>query len=235
MMQPDSTPIRMPTAPEAGRVEQRRMWFVVGTMLLGAAWSFAGSYMGGGWKSASVIVAIIFGLYVVYIARYRNAVLGRLLLVAITAGFAELLADRWLVDSTGTLFYVPGEPLLVRSPVYMPFAWSNVLVALAYLGSRIAERWSIAIACVALALFGAVYIPAYEYWANGSGWWTYRNTAAIGAAPFYIILGEFLIVLAMPIAARYALRLSAAWSIAIGVVVGLWIWAAYAIAFAVAR
>ena len=47
-----------------------------------------------------VIVGIIMGLNVAFIVRYRDGVLGRLFILGVAAGFAELLADQWLVRVT---------------------------------------------------------------------------------------------------------------------------------------
>jgi hypothetical protein len=93
----------------------------------------------------------------------NNSLVGRLMLLAVVAGWVELLADRWLVDATGTLMYHSGGPFVVRSPLYMPFAWGVVLVQTAYVGWRLlkslGKMWGVLIT----SLLGAVIIPFYEW------------------------------------------------------------------------
>ncbi|GAB3257315.1 hypothetical protein GCM10027347_19690 [Larkinella harenae] len=53
-----------------------------------------------------------------------DSFLRKLLVLGLIAGIGELLADWWLVDTTGTLVYPNKESMLIRSPFYMPFAWA---------------------------------------------------------------------------------------------------------------
>lgn len=55
-------------------------------------------------------------------------------------------------------------------------------------------------------MIGAINIPLYEQWAKGVNWWFYRNTAMLGGTPWYIIDGEFLIALSLPVAMSVGLR-----------------------------
>ena len=184
--------------------ESRRTKLVVACMLLGSAWSFASSIFGGGWASATAITALITAIDLAFIIRYRDTLFARLFVFGLAAGFTELIADAWLVDATQTLVYSQGGPFVWRSPLYMPFAWGNIVAALGYIGWRLGRDWPPLFAALAMATFGAFYIPAFEYWAAGADWWTYRNTTALGAAPLSIIAAEFLIILAVPFATRVA-------------------------------
>lgn len=210
----------------------RRLKFVLFTLALTVAWNFSSSFLGWGWMTATLITFLILLLNLVYIYRYRDAWLGRILLFSLAAGWTELLADRWLVNVTGTLAYAPGGPFILRSPLYMPFAWTNVLVQLAYLGWWLSNRFRLPLASLLIGLFGAINIPLYEQWAKGANWWVYSNARMIGSTPWYIIGGELLIVLTLPALMRLAQKTPAAWSLALGVAQGLWIWAAYALTYA---
>ncbi len=64
------------------------------------------------------------------------------MIVAIVAGWVELLADWWLVSKTGTLVYYPGGPFILRSPLYMPFAWGIVLIQTAYVLAVFRVIWT---------------------------------------------------------------------------------------------
>ena len=144
----------------------------------------------------------------------------------------ELLADRWLVDGAGTLVYDEGGPFVLRSPLYMPFAWALILVPLGYLGLRLATRFPLAVVSVFVALVGSLYVPLYEEWARGSSWWYYGSTSMLGSTPWYIIGGEFLMALALPAGLSLVREAEIGWRVALGLLDGLWIWAAYAIALA---
>ena len=70
-----------------------------------------------------------------FVARHRDIVLARLMLLGLAVGLAELAADAWLVDYTRTLDYsIGGGPKLWRSPMWMPFAWEIVAVQFGYVG-----------------------------------------------------------------------------------------------------
>lgn len=217
---------------ESSESANRRMKFVLFTLALTVAWLFSSSFLGWGWITAALITFIILLLNLGYIYLYRDVWLGHILLFSLAAGWTELLADRWLVDVTGTLTYVTGGPFVLRSPLYMPFAWTNVLVQLAYLAWWLSNRFNLPLASLLIGLFGAINIPLYEQWAKGANWWFYSNTPMIGNTPWYIIGGEFLIVFTLPVLMRFAQKTSPAWSLALGIAQGLWIWTAYALAYA---
>jgi hypothetical protein len=114
----------------------------------------------------------------------------------------------------------------------MPLAWAEVLLPLSFLGYWLSQRVTWPVASLLIALFGAAYIPSYEQFAFGANWWYYQHAPMLGHAPLYIIAGEFLIVLPLTFA---ALRLEGAkvqWVVVVGALEGLWIWLAYAGAFA---
>lgn len=209
-----------------------RDWIIGGTLALTLLWNGLCSLLAPGWIGASIITALNWLIFIGYFLWSRNRLTGRLLLLAMVAGWTELLADRWLVDVTETLVFHPGGPFVVRSPLYMPFAWGVVLVQTAYIGWRLSQKIDLGWAVVLTGLLGAATIPLYEWWAKGAVWWFYEQTQMWGPVPLYIIMGEFLIAGG---AVLLVWRLEERpWWLApiLGGVQGLWIWAAYALAFA---
>jgi hypothetical protein len=205
--------------------------FVLLTLLFVLGWNYASSIVGWGWPTATIIS---FGMPVVYIChvwRRHDLLLGRILLFGLATGWTELLADRWLVDGTGTLLYLPGGPFVLRSPLYMPFAWMVVVTQLGYIGWWMGRRWGIPAASLLIALFGAINIPLYEQWARNANWWYYQKTPMLGNTPWYIIGGEFLIALSLPAVISQLERRHWSVSICAGIGQGLWIWVAYGVAF----
>ncbi len=205
--------------------------FVLGTLALALIWNSTSSLLGWGWITATVISFLIPLLMLGYAYFKGDSLLPKLLLFGIVGGLVELLADRYLVLTTKTLVYVPGGPFWLSSPLYMPFAWCVVLTQLAYIGWRFRQRFGLVWAMLLSALLGAVNIPLYEQWALGAQWWYYRNTPMLGATPWYIIAGEFLIVGALPWLLGKVQKSSFGWAAALGVVEGFWIWVCYALAF----
>lgn len=205
--------------------------FVVFTLLFVLAWNFTSSLVGWGWPTTTIISFGMPLVYTWYVWRCHESLLGRILLFGLATGWTELLADRWLVDTSATLFYLSGGPFVLRSPLYMPFAWMIVTTQLGYFGWWMGKRWGILAASLLIALFGAVNIPLYEQWAKNAGWWYYHNTPMLGNTPWYIIGGEFLIALSLP--AAISLLEKRHWSVSIcaGICQGVWIWVSYALAF----
>ncbi len=207
-------------------------WVIGGSLLLTLLWNGICSLFAPGWVAASAIVSINWSVFIVCLYVCRDRLLGRLMLLAVLAGWVELLADKWLVDVTRTLVYQAGGPFVLRSPLYMPFAWGAVLVQTAYIGWRILDSLGRGQAVILTGLLGAVTIPFYELWAEGADWWYYRDARMWGAVPFYIILGEFLIAGGLVLLLD-RLEERPWWAVTIlGVGQGLWIWVSYVVAFA---
>jgi hypothetical protein len=205
--------------------------FVVITLCFVLGWNFLSSFVGYGWPTAAIISFGMALIFVWYVWRRNEFLLGRILLFALATGWTELLADRWLVETTGTLFYLPGGPFVWRSPLYMPFAWTVVVTQLGYIGWWMGKRWGIPVASLLTALIGAVNIPLYEQWARNANWWYYRNTPMLGNTPWYIIGGEFLIALSLPAAISQFEKKHWSVSICAGIGQGLWVWISYGLAF----
>ena len=172
-------------------------------------------------------------LLLVFMFRHGDAMLGRIMLFGLAVGFAELPADAWLVEATGTLDYAPGGgPMLWRSPIWMPLAWQVLTVQFACIGLLLLDRfraWGI----LAIGLLGAVNIPYYEEMARAIHWWQYRDCRMFLHTPYYIILGETLIAILLAGLAAWVRRGYWITALLLGLVGGAGIFVFYALAFGV--
>ena len=80
-------------------------------------------------------------------------------------------------------------------------------------------------------LIGAVNIPFYEEMALRVHWWRYMNCQMLLHTPWYIILGEFLIAVALGVLARSARAEGWLRPFGAGVLGGLAIFACYAASY----
>jgi len=183
------------------------------------------------WRTGAALNIIDNCLLAGFAFARRDALLGRFLLFGLVVGFAELLADAWLVDYTRTLDYsIGGGPIIWRSPLWMPLAWEVVAVQFGYIGLRLWERFG-KVGLLVIALLGAINIPFYEEMARRIHWWQYGGCRMISFTPLYIIVGEFGIALVFALLARTLRRGSWRTAIVAGVMGGISIFACYAIAF----
>lgn len=205
--------------------------FVVGTMVLVLVANTAASVARWGPASAAVITGAVGLLLWGWALMRRDARLIGWLVLGYAAGVTELLADWWLVNRTGSLIYPAGEPMIVVSPLYMPFAWGNILAQLGYLVHAIRGRFGLLAATLLGGLIAGVNIPLYEHLAKGAGWWFYRETPMLFSAPYYIIVGELMLGLPMAAFDRWMDRLRWPSAVPVGVLEGLGILVAYGIAW----
>lgn len=205
--------------------------FIFATILLTLTVAGISSATDAGWISA---FALAIGMYTIIggFAYFTNdKFLYRLLLFGIIAGAVELFADCWLVQSTMTLVYPQDEPMIACSPLYMPFAWSVILIQVGYLGWLISGHKSLGFSMLATTILGLLFIPLFEHWAFGAEWWFYRDTPMIFNTPYYIILAEGLICMVLPIFFKVQAHKKFGIAVLFGILQGFWIWAAYYIAF----
>lgn len=208
--------------------EAKFMFVTIAITLTVAALS---SYFHAGWMSAAALAFGMYAILAIFSVRTRDRFLQKLLAFGLMAGIVELAADCWLVESTGTLMYAGGEPMIFCSPLYMPFAWAVVLVQVGYLGFLISGHKPMWQSILATMVIGLLFIPLFEHWANGAGWWVYHNTPMIGDTPWYIILGEGLICMVLPLLFVYEVQKSYLKALLFGALHGLWIWLAYFISY----
>ena len=153
------------------------------------------------------------------------------MLFGLAVGVTELVADAWLVDATGTLDYsLGGGPMIWRSPAWMPLAWEMVAVQFGYIGMRLYEGrkgWGL----LAAGAIGAVNIPFYEEMALRTHWWRYADCRMLLHTPYYIIVGEFLIVIAIGYLARWTRSGQWSRSLMAGVLAGLSILPCYVVGY----
>ena len=211
----------------------RRLKFVLFTMVLALALNGVSAAGRLGWQSATAITALVLVLDVLFVWRYRDAILGHWLLLGLIAGVLELAADWWLVARTGTLVYPGAEPHLWVSPAYMPLAWGTVLAQVGVIAAWLRTRLSLGAATLVTAAVSAAYIPVYEHLARSALWWHYRDTPMLSFAPYYIIAGEFLVALPLAAMAPAIARARPGLSAGLGLLEGAWMLPAFMLAFRV--
>ncbi|MTI20481.1 hypothetical protein E1176_05550 [Fulvivirga sp. RKSG066] len=200
------------------------------------AWSAASSYLQAGSISASIITYALYAFYWFYALYLKNPLVQRLVIFGTIAGILELFADHYLVDTINSLVYPQDEPMIWSSPAYMPFAWSNVLLQLSFIGVLLTNKYNVFKASIILCIAGAMYIPLYEHLAKGANWWWYNDNAAmIFNAPIYVILCEGLISLALPLLIAYSEHHPLKKTFALGSIAGLWIYVSAMLSFMVAQ
>jgi hypothetical protein len=185
------------------------------------------------WRTGLGLNLIDNALLIAFAVRRRDGFMWRLIFFGFVVGLAELPADAWLVGVTRTLDYsIGGGPMIWKSPAWMPLAWEIVAVQFAYIGLRLSEKFGNRGLLLA-ALLGAINIPFYEEMARRIHWWQYHHCRMLSSTPWYIILGEFGIVLGLAVMARTFRRGS--WGVAFfaGIAGGIVIFVSYAIAFAI--
>jgi hypothetical protein len=185
------------------------------------------------WKTGLALNLLDNFLLISFVFLRRDLLIARLLVFGLAVGFAELPADAWLVLHTRTLNYsVGGGPMLWCSPAWMPLAWQIVAVQFGYLGLRLRERFGGA-GLLIIGALGAVNIPYYEEMARRIHWWTYSGCQMISFTPYYIVLGEFGIAVALALLALQLRRATKTQAVLLGLAGGLAIFLCYALAFLV--
>jgi predicted acylesterase/phospholipase RssA len=183
------------------------------------------------WRTGMGLNLLDNALLVTYTIIRRDRLMAHFLAFGVVLGFSELLADAWLVDFTRTLDYsIGGGPMIWRSPLWMPFAWEVVAVQFAVLGGWLMNKFKRG-GLLLTGLIGAVNIPFYEELALKTQWWAYESCRMFLHTPYYIILGEFGIVIGITLLAS-GLQ-SGHWgrTVLAGIMGGLAIFVCYAIAF----
>jgi hypothetical protein len=174
-----------------------------------------------GWRSATFAMVLEMLLLGVYCVRHSEPFFVRAFVFGLAAGWVELINDTWLVQR-GILVYDPGGPMVIDTPLYMPFTWAlifvtNCAVAL-WLSGKLQPVW----AAIAMAAISGLYIPGFEAIAAKADWWYYRDVPMLLGAPAFVILGEALLALPLPaFSKRMAQRASFGVTVGLGVVEGL--------------
>ena len=106
------------------KLKIKEVRFVIFTLVLTVVIALLSAVFRLGWISGFALAVGMFGLLAWFAFTQNDLFLKKLLVFGIAAGATELLADCWLIQKTGTLIYVPNEPMIACSPLYMPFAWA---------------------------------------------------------------------------------------------------------------
>lgn len=198
-------------------------------------WSLLSSLLALGPITASIVTYSLYGFYWFYSIKYKNPLILRLVIFGTIAGILELATDHYLVDTINSLVYPGKEWMIWSSPAYMPFAWSNVILQLGFIGVLLTRKFGILKASILLGIAGGMYIPLYEHLANDAGWWWYNaNTLMVFNAPVYVILCEALISLSLPILIQHAENHAFKKTLFLGVVEGVWILISAILSFTIA-
>jgi hypothetical protein len=213
-------------------LEHERLLVVIATVVINViAVSLLTLAPWSDWRTGAALNFVDNCLLVGFALVRHDALLTRFLFFGLAVGFTELPADACLVDYTRTLDYsIGGGPMIWRSPLWMPLAWEVVAVQFGYIGLRLYERFG-KIGLLMIGLLGAINIPFYEEMARRIHWWQYSGCRMISFTPWYIILGEFGIAVALALLARTLRRGSWRTAIIGGVSGGIAIFACYALAF----
>jgi hypothetical protein len=197
-------------------------------------WSWGSSKVDVGPITASIITYGLYVFYWIYAIRTKNPLVNRLLIFGTVAGVLELVTDYYLVDHINSLVYPGNELMIWRSPAYMPFAWSNVLMQLSFIGVLFTVNFGVLRASIMLCIAGGLYIPTYEHLAKDAGWWLYNlNTPMLFNAPVYVIICEALISLSLPGIVYYLEHHQMRKTFTLGLIEGIWILISAWLAFTV--
>jgi len=223
--------------PRADHLERARMFAVCSTIVINVVCVGLLAFVPwSSWRTGAGLNIIDNTILLAFVIRHRDRFLARLMLFGLAVGFVELASDAWLVDVINSLDYSVGvdgrgwNPMIWRSPIWMPFAWQVVAVQFGYVGLRLYE-WRGRTGLVIAGLLGAINIPYYEEMAFRIHWWRYHNCAMLLHTPYAIIVGEFVIAIYLGYAARWVRHGS--WKIALlaGASAGAAIFIGYAIPY----
>ncbi len=201
---------------------KRDLIFILATVLIGQAVSVISSFFSLGWWSASAVTLFLLSLMIGYALCTRSAYFAKLLAFGFIVGLFEIFADYLAVNS-GTLFYFPGGPSILVSPIYMPLSWTVALVQMGVISILLLKRIGLLKTSLILAVVGSLNLPFYEAMAKGAEWWVYQNTAMILDVPYYVIIGEFLICMLLPLAVNILDKKSFWHSLVTGLVFAGWL------------
>src|SRR5258706_7562338 len=122
-------------------LERARLWVVLSTIVINVICVGLLAFVPwSSWRTGAGLNLIDNAIMITFIVIRRHGFLANLMLFGLAVGFVELFSDAWLVDVIKTLDYSIGidgsglNPMIWRSPIWMPFAWQVVAVQFGYLG-----------------------------------------------------------------------------------------------------
>ena len=210
---------------------KKEVLFILLMMVVTVGFALLDAWLHLGYASASVLAIGMFTVIALHAKKWQDAFLQKFLLFGLFAGLTELAADNWLVNGIQSLFYPAQQAHIWASPFYMPLAWAVILVEVGYLGGLLGRGKSLAVNIAISFVIGVMFIPVFETCAKYAGWWYYESSSKFLETPWYIILGEGLICAALPLVFHKVVRKTWLGSAGMGIVMGLWIFAAYYIGY----
>jgi hypothetical protein len=212
--------------------ERARWTLILSTLGLSLVGDSIAAMFGLGWMFASGLASLLIATFVVYAVAARDGAMARLMLFGLLVGFGELPADAFGVTTTQTLVYWPGGPFIWDTPLYMPPSWMLVIAQIGYIGAWLVPRIGAGKAALAMAVFGGVNIPAYEFLAKHAQFWEYHNTPLLfDATPPYVILAEAMLSLTLPLFAFWVMSSRPGRIVLLAAVQSAWIYVAGRIAY----
>ena len=202
--------------------------FIVSTILATLGFSMLDAWLDWGNTSAFLLSIGMFVCIAWYAYKTADSFMQRLLLLGISAGITELIADKWLVEGIHVLQYPAHEATLLASPAYMPFAWAVILIQIGYVSYIYTFKKAKIPAAVFSLIIAIIGLPIFNFFAKNAHWWEYSSTeSAFLDTPHFIIMGNILICLVLPGIFRNQLNSSASKSVLSGILLGLWIFASF--------
>ncbi len=206
--------------------------FIIATMLITLGVAIIDAIYNLKYESAFWLAFSMFGILSLFAFANKDKFLQKLILLGLVAGFVELIADNWLVNGISSLVYPIEETHIWASPNYMPFAWAVILVQVGYLSWLFSKKVSQFKTFLIAFAIGACFIPLFETCALYADWWYYNPyKIMLFNTPLYIIVGEGLIAASLPFIFQKIMNKNFIKIILLGIVLGLWIFAAYFISY----
>jgi hypothetical protein len=215
-------------------VISKRDWqFIAVANAIAIAIALASAKWALGWKAATASVVIELTLLAVFCLRHPEPLFARLLVFGVAIGFTELINDTWLIDRH-ILFYDPGGPMVIDTPLYMPFCWALIFVTNGTVAVFLFQKFGGAKAALGMALLSGLYIPGFEALAAKALWWHYEHVPMfLGLAPRFVVLGEALLALPLPWLCVALARRGFGVAVGLGVVEGLVVYLTTRLALAI--
>ena len=205
-------------------LQSRRIKFVLFLMAFSIGSTLIATWLVSGWKGAAFLTIGLNLIIVYHIWKTRDWVFARLYCFGLLVGFGELASDFMAVEIEKTLVYPP-EPLIWKSPAYMPLSWASVMVQLGYIAIWLTKKWGLVAATILTGILGMLNLPLYEYLAKHADFWYYQNCKMIfDSTPIYVIAGECLIGLSLPVIIQQIQKVRVGWIAGWAVLMAVWMW-----------
>lgn len=162
------------------------------------------------WPGATLLAIASPMILSVHWLKTRDALWPRLGLIGLCGAPLTLVGD-WICVHHGGLTYTAGGPFLLESPLYLPMLYIPAAFQIWLTMDMIREKFGLAadagieggplyVGMAASALFGALYVPLYEYLAKWGDLWVYVDMPGPGAGvvPWYVFGAEIVQFSMMP-------------------------------------